>query len=112
LKGCYYKTKNHPLRADFYFDCGLVIECDGKQHMEAVLGEDAFIEIQIRDNIKNKYCKKNNICLIRVTSSPTKEWGTEKHITLLELFALLEKGISDKGEINMSVFLPYDFNRE
>ena len=46
-----------------------LIEYDGKQHFESVLGwggEKVFNLIKIRDNIKNEYCEKNNIKLIRI----------------------------------------------
>lgn len=109
LKGCYYKNPKFPLRADFYLDCGLVIECDGKQHMEAVRGEDALIDIQIRDTIKNEYCKEHGICIIRVTNSSL--WGTEKHILMKKLFELLDESTDESGNVDIDVFKPYDFNR-
>ena len=47
----------------------LLIEFDGIQHFEPVDtfgGEEEFKETQIRDNIKNEFCKKNNIPLLRI----------------------------------------------
>jgi len=46
-----------------------LIEYDGEQHhysIEYFGGEENFKRIQFRDNIKNTYCKKNNIKLIRI----------------------------------------------
>ena len=55
---------------DFYLpDYNLIIEYDGKQHFEisSFFGDiDSFIGIKVRDTIKNIYCKKNNINLIRI----------------------------------------------
>jgi predicted Zn-ribbon and HTH transcriptional regulator len=47
----------------------LLIEFDGKQHFEPVDifgGEDGFIQTRINDEIKNEYCKNNNIELLRI----------------------------------------------
>ena len=67
FKSC--KHKKH-LPFDFYLpDYNLCIEYDGKQHYESVEywgGEKEFKNIQIRDKIKNKYCKDNNIKLVRI----------------------------------------------
>ena len=55
---------------DFYLpDYNCCIEYDGNQHFEVIEwfgGLDKFIDTKIRDTIKNEYCKKNNIKLIRI----------------------------------------------
>ena len=55
---------------DFYlFDYNILIEYDGQQHFEIVDfygGLDKFIDTKIRDTIKNEYCRKNNIRLVRI----------------------------------------------
>ena len=67
FKDCKYKR---PLPFDFYIpSLNLCIEYDGKQHYEidSFYNEiDDFIEIKIRDTIKNIYCKQNNIDLLRI----------------------------------------------
>jgi len=59
-----------PLRFDFFLpDYNVCIEYDGKQHYISVNrfgGDKNFKLTQLRDNIKNKYCKENNIRLIRI----------------------------------------------
>ena len=58
------------LRFDFYIaDLKTCIEFDGVQHFKPVDffgGEDSFIGLKKRDKIKDNYCNKNNIKLIRV----------------------------------------------
>ena len=69
-----YKFKDckfyHVLAFDFYLpDYNCCIEYDGKQHYESVEffgGYDGFVNTKIRDTIKNIYCDKNNIKLIRI----------------------------------------------
>lgn len=60
----------HVLPFDFYIPkTKTIIEYDGKQHHEPVEhfgGEEYFKIIQIRDKIKNDYCRLNNINLIRI----------------------------------------------
>ena len=55
---------------DFYLpEYNLCIEYDGIQHFKPVDffgGEESFIKTQQRDAIKNDYCKKNNINLLRI----------------------------------------------
>lgn len=68
----YYDCKNiNYLRFDFYLPkIKTLIEYDGKQHFEIVEffgGEEEFIKRQINDNIKNEYCKKNRIPLLRIS---------------------------------------------
>ena len=67
FEGCKYK-RNLPF--DFYLiDKKICIEYDGKQHYTPIdfFGGNVNYEKQkIRDNIKNKYCIKNNIKLFRI----------------------------------------------
>ena len=47
----------------------MAIEYDGKQHFEPIKhygGDIAFAELKKRDEIKNEYCKANNITLLRI----------------------------------------------
>lgn len=59
-----------PLECDFYLpEYRTIIEFDGGQHfypVEHFGGEEAFKEVQIRDEIKNDYAKENNLTMIRV----------------------------------------------
>lgn len=64
----------HPLPFDFAVldenkNLFCLIEFDGKQHFEPIKhfgGEEGFKLRQMRDRIKNEYCKSNNIKLIRI----------------------------------------------
>ena len=54
---------------DFYINNQYIIEFDGIQHFEPIEyfgGEKEFQKRQKHDQIKNEYCKKNNISLIRI----------------------------------------------
>ena len=58
-----------PLPFDFYLPKNnTCIEFDGVQHFSDICwgGKDGLLERQKRDNIKNDYCKNNNISLIRI----------------------------------------------
>jgi hypothetical protein len=65
---CKYQEK---LPFDFYLDeFNILIEYDGIQHFKPIEyfgGINGFEKTKIRDKIKNEYCKKNNIHLIRVS---------------------------------------------
>ena len=66
---CRNPKTNRPLRFDFYVNNEYLIEFDGKQHFESGHGwisKESFEEIQYRDNLKNQWCKENNISLIRI----------------------------------------------
>lgn len=58
------------LKFDFYIpDYNTCIEYDGEQHFkinEYFGGEESFNKCKINDHIKNNYCTKNNIKLIRI----------------------------------------------
>lgn len=67
----FHKCKDiRNLRFDYYLpDYNICIEFDGIQHFESVPyynGTDGLITQQRRDNIKNDFCIKNNIKLIRI----------------------------------------------
>lgn len=68
FEGCYYKED---LRFDYYLpDYNVLIEIQGKQHYEPVEkfgGTKAFEEGQIRDKIKQDWCKRNNVKLIYIS---------------------------------------------
>lgn len=60
-----------PLPFDFYLpDYDICIEYDGEQHYNSRCnfgGKNRFLDIKRKDNIKNEYCEKNNIYLIRIS---------------------------------------------
>ena len=62
---------NYKLRFDIFIESlNLCIEFDGPQHFKAVAlfgGEEELLKTKFRDNIKNEYCKINNINLIRIS---------------------------------------------
>jgi hypothetical protein len=68
---CFDNCKNlKPLPFDFYIESiNCCIEFDGEQHKEAVDyfgGVESFEKRKKNDRIKNKYCKNNNIYLLRI----------------------------------------------
>lgn len=67
---CINENTGYKLRFDIYLtDLNCCIEFDGYQHFKAVAlfgGEEELIKTKFRDNIKNEYCKINNINLIRI----------------------------------------------
>jgi len=84
---CRNNKTNSLLYFDFYLpDYNCCIEYDGEQHFEAkefgFFTEDKVKEIQYRDNIKNQYCKDNNIKLIRI---PYTEFDNIEEILTKEL---------------------------
>jgi len=68
----YHDCKNiNYLRFDFFLPkMNILIEYDGRQHFESVSiwgGDDALKITQNNDRIKNEYCKKNRIPLLRIS---------------------------------------------
>ena len=52
---------------DFYVEgFNACIEYDGEQHYKPIYGEDNLKLVQRHDKIKDDYCRKNNITLIRI----------------------------------------------
>jgi len=57
-----------PLPFDFYLpEYNTLIEFDGEQHFRPVWGLNSFSKTVSHDNIKDDYCRKNKIYLIRIT---------------------------------------------
>jgi very-short-patch-repair endonuclease len=67
----------YPLPFDFYlYDYNTIIEYDGEQHfypVEYFGGEDSFEKIVRNDILKNDYCLKHGINLIRLPYTLTTE---------------------------------------
>lgn len=75
-----------PLPFDFYLpDNKTVIEYDGAQHFESndfFGGDSAFVKLQNHDKIKNDFCIKNGIKIIRI---PYADFNNIKEILAREL---------------------------
>lgn len=73
------KNKNNTcyLYFDFYLPYyNMIIEYDGQQHFEPIKiwgGEEKLKRQQENDEIKNQYCKNNNINLVRIPYTKNKE---------------------------------------
>lgn len=67
-------------KIDFYIpDIKTAIEYDGEQHyfpIEYFGGKESFIKNQERDKIKNEYCIKNNIRLVRIPFTQLSKFTT------------------------------------
>lgn len=58
---------NKPLPFDFYLpENNICIEFDGQGHYKPVFGQESFERTVKHDKMKNEYCKKNGIKLIRI----------------------------------------------
>lgn len=68
---CLFNDTNRLARFDFYLpEKNIAIEYDGVQHFKQGNGcydnQEKIQKTKEHDEIKNKYCKLNNICLIRI----------------------------------------------
>ena len=70
IEGC-VSMNNIKLRFDIHIiESDIYIEYDGEQHFRSVEswgGELGFRAVKERDDIKDKFCKKNNIKLFRIS---------------------------------------------
>lgn len=67
FKNC--KDKNLLLFDIYLKNENIIIECDGLQHFENVKhfgGQERFKDTKHHDNIKNNFCKQNNIPILRI----------------------------------------------
>ena len=75
FNGCRDKE---PLPFDFYVNNEWVVEVDGMQHYQPIDfygGKENFIKRQKHDQIKNLYCKQNNIPIIRLVYDTDKDFN-------------------------------------
>lgn len=66
---CKFLDTNRPARFDFYINNQYIVEFDGIQHFKVTGGwgtKEKLLETQKHDIIKNQYCFKNNIPIIRI----------------------------------------------
>ena len=74
---CKNKKETDTLPFDFYLpDYNICIEYDGEHHVHPIEiwgGYEKFLLCKENDNIKNEYCKNNNITLIRLPYTSSKE---------------------------------------
>ena len=66
---CRNPKTNALLKFDFFINNKYIIEFDGIQHYKEVGGifpKDRYEQIKFRDTIKDEWCKKNNIPIIRI----------------------------------------------
>lgn len=84
FKDCINPKTKYPLRFDFYLpDYNCCIEYDGEQHfIEGCFQNNDLKDRQYKDNIKNLYCKNNNIILIRIPYTDLKKINKEYLISL------------------------------
>lgn len=107
------RNKN-PLPFDFYLpDYNICIEFDGHQH-KAKSKKDSYFyneKTKINDEIKNEYCKHNNILLLRLTSLLSIDTNLTKYFKKLNIISNEEK---KKNFIKKAVELwgyKYDYSR-
>jgi very-short-patch-repair endonuclease len=88
-----------PLPFDFYLpEYNLIIEFDGDQHYrntEKFGKNGGFERIQKHDKMKNEYCEKNNIHLLRLTYDDlvhnVLEWSIDMKLSKIFVDQLLAK---------------------
>lgn len=86
------ECRNHfPLPFDFYIENykgkQYCIEYQGEHHYEVIKGwggQDKFKVVQINDKIKSQYCEENNICLICLPYTLSKQEIKERLDNILE----------------------------
>lgn len=87
---CVNPKTNSLLRFDFYLpDYNVIIEYDGEQHFKyndtGWNTKENFKQTIYRDNIKNNYCKNNNIKLIRIPYTDFNKINQKYIVDLAEL---------------------------
>lgn len=75
---CIFPDTQRLARFDFYVDNKYLIEFDGAQHFKELENTHFnLIKIQEHDDIKNEWCLKNNVPLIRIPYSHLKDLKIE-----------------------------------
>lgn len=96
FEGCFYKGD---LRFDYYLPkYNTLIEIQGKQHYEPVDkfgGTEAFEEGQIRDKIKQDWCKDNNVNLIYISYRDLYKNGFLQDLFEKEIFPIAKSKLGE-----------------
>lgn len=78
----------YPLRFDFYVNKKYIIEYDGEQHFDVISSswstKEQVKKTQLYDKIKNEWCERNNVPIIRIPYTKLKNL-TIQDITLTEV---------------------------
>ena len=84
---CMNQKDSNTLPFDFYLQSyNIVIEYDGEHHFQPINGwggEEKFVITQQNDCIKNNYCNINNITLVRIPYTYTKDEIKKEIINIL-----------------------------
>lgn len=76
FSNCIFEDTKFPAKFDFFVDNSYIIEYDGIQHFDSNYGwnnNEIFQKTQKNDLVKNKWCKDNNIPLIRIPYTQYKD---------------------------------------
>lgn len=74
-KYCYSRKTNHVLFFDFWIpDYNAVIEFDGIHHFKAIYGEEKLKQQKYKDSVKNRYCGKKGIHMLRIPCFVSKDY--------------------------------------
>lgn len=69
FENCIFEDTKRQAKFDFYVNNQYLIEYDGEQHFQPAAfnaTKEEFQRAQWKDKYKNKWCKENNIPLIRI----------------------------------------------
>lgn len=98
FEDCIFEDTKRKARFDFYVNNEYIIEYDGQQHFTSSKGwntEEQLEKTKVRDKIKNEWCRKNNIPLIRIPYW-AKDSLTLEDLTLKSQFLLAQEGGDDE----------------
>ena len=81
FNSCRFEESGQLTKFDFFIDNKYLLEYDGEQHYKSRetgwATEANVLQTQLRDKIKNNWCRKNNIPLIRIPYTYLKELKIE-----------------------------------
>lgn len=101
FKDCINPKTKALLSFDFYLpQRDILIEYDGKQHYQnnphGYFTKEKLEEISFRDNIKNQYCKENNIPLIRLLEDDYDKINNDYLYTIISKYPIKQGEVDDE----------------
>lgn len=91
---CRFDNSNSLAKFDFYINNSYIIEFDGVQHFKQ-MGWESLSEIQYRDICKNKWCKENNIPIIRIPYTHYENLSIKDLLLETSAFIITEQQLKD-----------------